>query len=301
MCQPAGLPNRRRSIAAIAQHRGANGADSGSTIVLNCNFRKTRADTFWVISHNADSRQISGSSNWRIEVDGQPCTDRRNNIKGSIDAAFHGAGPNMHRPMYVRGICYRTANQATIRAGNHAVRWRQTRTSGDSYWGWSSNARIMVEVRTSRRGEGGEERVTRPWLTLLLSSVLACALPCSADVLFGTFFTRRNGSREHDSARTVSEPATTLITGVSCGALLRFFLTTYSAQCFHRASSCVFVGAVDLYSAQRSSKYSFHRPEKGYCTSIRGLSGEVLFYSWAIDLAHRTELGAIFFPSGGRS
>ena len=126
---------------------GANGADASSVVVLTCTFRKTRADTYWIISHNADTRQISGSSNWRIEVDGQPCTDRSNNRKGSIDAAFHGAGPNMHRPMYVRGICYCTANQAVIRPGNHAVRWRQTRTSGDSYWGWESNSRIMVEVR----------------------------------------------------------------------------------------------------------------------------------------------------------
>lgn len=130
---------------AQCEHRGANGADRPSTIVQSCTFRKTRSDTFWVISHYADTRQISGSSNWQIEVDSQPCRDRNNNVKGSIDAAFHGAGPNMHRPMYIRGICYRTVNQAVIPAGNHVVRWRQTRTSGDSYWGWESSSRIMVE------------------------------------------------------------------------------------------------------------------------------------------------------------
>ena len=126
---------------------GANGADASSVVVLTCTFRKTRADTYWIISHNADTRQISGHSEWRMEVDGQPCRDRSNNIKGSLDASFHGAGPNMHRPMYIRGICYRTASVARIAAGNHAVRWRQTFTSGDSYWGWNSNARLMVEVR----------------------------------------------------------------------------------------------------------------------------------------------------------
>jgi len=105
-----------------------------------------------VIAHNADTRQINGHSEWRIEVDNQPCRDRGNSNRGSIDASYHGTGENMHRPMYVRGICYRTVNQAPIRAGNHAVRWRQTYTSGDSYWGWNSNSRLMVEVRTWRRG-----------------------------------------------------------------------------------------------------------------------------------------------------
>ena len=102
-----------------------------------------------------------------MEVDGQPCRDRSNNIKGNLDASFHGAGPNMHRPMYIRGICYRTASVARIAAGNHAVRWRQTYTSGDSYWGWNSNARLMVEVRPWTdacwrwevgRGGGGDRR-----------------------------------------------------------------------------------------------------------------------------------------------
>lgn len=147
-----------RTIAAVAarpqgkmighqqcEHRGANGANSRSTVVLTCTFRKLRTDTYWVIAHNADTRQINGHSEWRIEVDNQPCRDRGNSNRGSIDASYHGSGENMHRPMYVRGICYRTANQAPIRAGNHAVRWRQTYTSGDSYWGWNSNSRLMVE------------------------------------------------------------------------------------------------------------------------------------------------------------
>ena len=166
--QPPSAPLPRR-----AQHRGENGADSSSTIVLTCTFRKTRSDTFWVISHNADTRQTSGSSNWRIEVDGQPCTDRSNNRKGSIDAAFHGVGPNMHRPMYVRGICYRTANQAVIRPGNHAVRWRQIRTSGDSYWGWNSNSRIMVEVR---------HPLPRAALLLILASQAKFGVPLNTRV-----------------------------------------------------------------------------------------------------------------------
>jgi len=181
------------------QHRGENGADSASTIVLTCNFVKVRNDTFWVISHSADTRQIHGSSNWQVEVDGQPCRDRNNNVKGSIDAAFQGAGPNMHRPMYERGICYRTTNQAVIRAGTHSVRWRQYRTSGDSYWGWNSNSQIMVEVRLTCMEEvksGGERMYSEgrmeglvhlsalSFSALVVRTPLAHRLPCFFGILF---------------------------------------------------------------------------------------------------------------------
>ena len=128
------------------EHRGANGADSSRTVVMTCTFPKTRNDTFWIISHSADTRQINGHSEWQMEVDGAPCRDRRNNRLGSIDTSFHGGGPNMHRPMYVRGICYRTTRSSIIGAGNHQVRWVQTYTSGNSYWGWNSNSQLMVEV-----------------------------------------------------------------------------------------------------------------------------------------------------------
>ena len=126
---------------------------------MSCTFRKTRSDSFWVISHNSVMRQGRGYSTWQIEVDGRPCRDRNRSVKGGIDAAMY-TNPDQdgHRPTFVRGVCYRTDRRSSITAGNHVVRWRQTYVRGDTYWGWRSNSRIMVEVCTWRRGLAPAQR-----------------------------------------------------------------------------------------------------------------------------------------------
>jgi hypothetical protein len=126
-------------------HRGANNADS-PRVVMRCSFVKKRSDTILVLSHNAVMRQINGYSYWRLEVDNQPCRTATGSDEGDLQISFHGSqSVNLHRPMMLRGTCPRTTSQARINAGTHSLSFKQYQVSSDSYWGWDSSARLMVE------------------------------------------------------------------------------------------------------------------------------------------------------------
>lgn len=130
------------------RHSGANNADSVRT-VMSCQYRKQRSDTKLVISHNAVMRHINGNSIWQLLVDNQQCRGPGNQGDGNLQIRMHGSnGANQHFPAYVKGMCHRTTAQARLNAGVHTVSFRQTYVSGDSYWGWDSTSRIMVEEWT---------------------------------------------------------------------------------------------------------------------------------------------------------
>jgi len=137
------------------EQTGSNGADNSGFVAMTCAYTKKRDDTFMHISVNSNQRQINGNSMWRFQVQSansggwRECRGPQNQGNGNIYTRYHGSrGVDLHRPMYVGGVCYRTDNNQPIKKGRFSARWIQTYVHYDSYWNWESSARMILEERT---------------------------------------------------------------------------------------------------------------------------------------------------------
>ncbi|KAI0229693.1 hypothetical protein LSAT2_019850 [Lamellibrachia satsuma] len=118
--------------------------------IKECNFIKQQDDTVLRVAWNGDLRLIHygprGAScrRWYFTLNGKECRDPK-----TIDTQLHNnmKNINIHHPNYVVGYC------RGLPAGNVRVEWhvgdcinqRPNYDAGDSYTGWRSTVRIVVE------------------------------------------------------------------------------------------------------------------------------------------------------------
>jgi hypothetical protein len=136
------------------QQTGSNGANHNNFVAMTCAYTKKRDDSYMHISVNSNQRQINGWSRWRFQVNSansgswRACSGPQNQGAGNIYTRYHGSrSVDLHRPMYVGGICWRTDNNQPIKKGRFQARWWQQDVSSDSYWNWESSARMILEER----------------------------------------------------------------------------------------------------------------------------------------------------------
>jgi len=133
---------------------GANGADNNGFVAMECAYNKKKDDTIMMISVNSNQRQINGNSQWRLEVSSansggwKQCRGPSGQANGNIYTRYHGSrSVDLHRPMYLGGACYKTADGQPIKKGTMKMRYMQWYVSADSYWNWESSARMIMEER----------------------------------------------------------------------------------------------------------------------------------------------------------
>lgn len=142
----ANIPPRGKVIGfkECATYNG-NGADSVPFTYISCTYAKKRTDTILHVGLSTTGRQIYSSSRWRFYVNNLECRGPNNEPQGDIRAAWHGSGYDLHRPFYVGGMCFKTSNNQPIGAGDVNVRYTQYQADGDSFIGWETAGKLMIQ------------------------------------------------------------------------------------------------------------------------------------------------------------